>query len=306
MTQESNGEAGMRALLRSYTPAPQLQKALTAAETPDALRGGQLWRASWQNTRALVLLLADPTDAQETNQVPVVMATVAERPADGSAVPSVTAATRTLNALTVWTSLHARLGTHVLLTLVEDSADTALLARAAEARSRGPGADAAADPFDPSARLLAELVDDLSVLASAPTVPVAAVHAEVALKEMLSAPPAELLRTLTTKLDLRQDQAMALLRGQHALSAEQARRLEAIYDLPVGTLPDDRALPAAVVRELDHPRWRATWQAAASRTGSDEVSVKQRIGRRAYALAALESGPPNWTQRIALVLAAER
>ncbi len=307
MSNESESEAGMRALLRSYTPAAQLHEALNSTETPGDLRAGQLWRASWQNTRALVLLLNDATDAQEgTSEVPVALATLAEQPADRSAVPSLTAPTRTLHALTVWPSLQARLGTHVLLALVEHSAETAALATAATASSDGSGEQGAVDPFDPSARLLAELADELYILASAPTVLVATAGNQVRLKDALPGPPAQQLRTLTTELGLRQDQAMALLRDQHALTSEQARRLEAVYDLPAGTLPDDEALPAEVVRELDHPRWRATWRAAASRTGADEVSVKQRIGRRAYALAARESGPSNWTQRIALVLAAER
>lgn len=307
MSNESERDDGMRARLSSYAPSAQLLEALDVAATPEGLERGQLWRAAWQDTRALLLVLGDAEDSDvATRQLLVAVVTLAEQPAKDSSIAFLAASTTCFHEVTVWPSLTARIGTHVLLTLVEDSEETANLAVKVTSVADSLVGLGAVDAFDPSARLVAELADDLSALAEAPTVRVADPGARTRLWDALPGTPGEQLKTLTVELGLRQDQAMALLRDQHTLTAEQARHVEAVYELPPGALPDAAALPADVVRELDHPRWRAAWQAAASRMSSDEVSVKQIFGSRAYALAARETGPPDWTQRLALLLAAEQ
>ena len=309
MSNKSERDDGMRALLSSYTPRVELLETLDVAATPEVLRRGQLWRAAWQGTRSLLLVLSSAEGSDVARkELLVAVVTLAEQPADGSSVAFLSAPTTCFHEVTVWLSLTARIGTHVLVTLVEDSEETADLAVKAASVADSLGGPGSVEAFDPSARLLAELADELAVLAEAPTVRVADPGVRPRLKDALPGTPGQQLKTLTLELEVRQDQAMALLRDQHTLTAQQARRLESVYDLPPGTLPDATALPLplAVARELDHPRWRAAWLAAASRMSMDEVSVKQIYGSRAYALAARETGPPDWAQRLALVLAAEQ
>jgi len=284
----------LRLLTSSYSAPDSLRTALTHHTVPEELRPGQLWRATWEDTSLLVLIVSHFHDGAGQ----AVVATIGEEPPTDSQVPVVTFKADTARSVTAWISLQQVLHQRVLEVLIEDSRTS----RSAATELWANQVKRLIDVFDPGALLEAELRDELNVLALAPGLRVASEHPR-ALKDLLPGDGGSRLQAVRDLLGVTQNDAMELLRGRNGLTEQQARILEQGLALPHGVLPTAGGLPNDVVMELEHPRWRPQLRALAFKKDLAEREVKEQIGAKAYALAARESSStPDWRQRIELIL----
>ncbi|MFE4828113.1 hypothetical protein [Streptomyces sp. NPDC056672] len=263
---------------------------------------GQVWRARWEETSLLVLVLA--IAAREVHAVPVTI-----DPPGEDAASLVVDGARTAFGVesTVWAGLAGPVPLRVLDRVV-DAWESDLVTWAAETAVGEPspvppGARQGVIPmsvFDVSEEVRAELEDDLEALRSAPGLPAATGTEKVAaLAALLSGPPD--LPALGTALGVPQPEVMRILRGLVPLKPEQVEAVAGVTGLPVDAVAKTvRPLPAALVAAVEHPRWRETWIRRAQRSGISEGDARLFGGYGAFALAARQTGgeEPDWEGRL--------
>ncbi|MFC4943793.1 hypothetical protein ACFPFQ_09930 [Pseudonocardia sp. GCM10023141] len=246
-----------------------------------------------------MLIVGDFTDGSGE----VVVATPGEAPPTTSTIEHERVPTSTFRSLTLWPTVHGVLHHRVLDVMVEQSDVSTSLA--VQVRVDLPSTVLDEAPFDPGSELVAELRDDLARLQSAPAVPVRTAGPETRALE-LPGSGRQQLELLIETLGVNQNEAMELRRGRRTLTPAQAQVLETILGMRPGSLPSSAGIDPALALEIEHPRWREATRRRAARTGQDELSARVSLAADAYALAARESTTePDWTQRIALLVAGE-
>ncbi|MGW1866134.1 hypothetical protein ACWCPS_11305 [Streptomyces mauvecolor] len=270
---------------------------------------GQVWRARWEETSLLVLVLAI-TD-REVNAVPVTI-----DPPGEDAASLVVDGTRTAFGVesTVWAGLAGPVPLRVLDRVV-DLWEPDLVAWAAETADGGaPSVPAGArqgtvpaSVFDPSEEVRAELEDDLDALRAAPGLPEAkGTEKVVSLGALLNGLPD--LPVLGAALGVPQPEVMRILRGSVPLKPGQVEAVASATGLSVDAVAKTvRPLPAALVAAAEHPRWRETWIRRAKRLGVSEEEARLSGGYGTLALAARETGgaEPDWEGRLRQFLRGE-
>lgn len=287
----------LHAALSAYEAPEPLCEALAVGAHPD-VRPGQIWRANIPGVSLMVLIVDDfVTGAGE-----VVVTTPGESPPPDSAIDYRRVTTEVFRSLTLWPTVRGTLHHRVLDVMVEHSASSTALADQLHPSPHDLGDEYV---LDPGAELLAELRDDLARLQAAPAVPR---RTEDTGRQPLVLPGTarEQLELLIAQLGVNQHEAMELHRGRRALTAEQARALEAAIGMEPGTLPSSAGIAPDLAVEIEHPRWRDAARRRAARNAQDEVVARMSLAAEAYALAAREStADPDWRQRIALLVAGE-
>ncbi|MGA5818792.1 hypothetical protein ACPC54_13160 [Kitasatospora sp. NPDC094028] len=274
------------------------------------LAAGQVWRACWEETSVLVLILALAT--REVHAVPVTI----DPPGEDEACLVVDGARTAFGVkATVWAGLAGPVPMRVLDRVV-DSWELDLVAWAAEMAAGGSpsvpvGARQGIPPesaFDASADVRAVLEDDLEVLQSVPGLPAAEGSAKVVpLAELLKGRVPD-LSALGTALGLSQPEVMKILRGSAPMALGQVEAVADVTGLPVEAVAATvRPLPVALVAAAEHPRWRQAWKHRAKRLGVSEEDARLTGGYGAFALAARETGgaEPDWESRLRQFLRGE-
>ncbi|MFF8021399.1 hypothetical protein ACFZDJ_09760 [Streptomyces sp. NPDC007896] len=270
---------------------------------------GQVWRARWEETSLLVLVLAIAD--REVNAVPVTI-----DPPGEDAASLVVDGTRTAFGVesTVWAGLAGPVPQRVLDRMV-DLWGPDLVAWAAEMADGGaPSVPAGArqgtvpaSVFDASEEVRAELEDDLDALRAAPGLPEAkGTEKVVSLGALLKGLPD--LPMLGTALGVPQPEVMRILRGSVPLKPGQVEAVASATGLSVDAVAKTvRPLPAALVAAAEHPRWRETWIRRAKRLGVSEGEARLSGGYGTLALAARETGgaEPDWEGRLRQFLRGE-
>ncbi|TQF04401.1 hypothetical protein E6W39_21970 [Kitasatospora acidiphila] len=267
------------------------------------LAAGQVWRACWEETSLLVLILALAT--REVQAVPVTI-----DPPGEDAASLVVDGTRTAFGVeaTVWAGLSGPIPMRVLDRVV-DSWEPDLVAWAAEMAAGGApsvpaGARKGVAPvpvFGASEDVRADLEDDLEALRAVPGLPAAEGSAKVvSLKELLKGSLPD-LPALGTALGLSQPQVMRILRGSAPVAPGQVEAVAKVTGLSVEAIAATvRPLPPALVTAAEHPRWRQAWRRRAQRLSVSEEDARLTGGYEAFALAARETGgaEPDWEGRL--------
>ena len=270
---------------------------------------GQVWRARWEETSLLVLVLGIAD--REVNAVPVTI-----DPPGEDAASLVVDGIRTAFGVesTVWAGLAGPVPLRVLDRVV-DLWEPDLVAWAAEMADGGaPSVPAGArqgtvpaSVFDPSEEVRAELEDDLDALRAAPGLPEAkGTEKVVSLGALLNGLPD--LPALGAALGVPQPEVMRILRGSVPLKPGQVEAVASATGLSVDAVAKTvRPLPAALVTAAEHPRWRETWIRRAKRLGVSEGEARLSGGYATLALAARETGgaEPDWEGRLRQFLRGE-
>lgn len=289
--------------------SPGLLEAVRSAENstlmPDPVRG-QLWRASWEDVRQLVLVL------RVTGTGTAVVAPVtADTPAnDESAVMLDANLTILGHAVTVWSGLAAEIPLFVFDLVIGAVAPT--IVRVAEHAAIGerwenlPEGVSMGTPvesvFDPAAGVQAELSDVLECFRDATWAP-DSLPSGKSLRELLMgrADMPALMRELTEALDLKLPEVIDLLKGTRPVDPEHVPAIARTTGLTEQeVLSAASPIPDSLVRELDRPRWRKALRAQRRRDES-EASARLTVAYGTLALAARQTGPvaaDPWPQRI--------
>lgn len=256
---------------------------------------GQLWRAAWEGTAELVLLLAVEGDVLE-----VAVVTTDVGYADDTTVILPTHATPLKVELGVWIGLRRKVPARVLdrhLGSVGGAwAGTAALERAVTHGDASNG-DAVVSGSDPRGEYRARLADALEGLAQAQWVP-SGNGRLASLLRSAGLQPAELVSTL----DISPQDALALLRSRLSVSLEQAERLAPTLAMSATeVLRANPQPPADLVARLDDPRRRSQLRAVAARRGQDERAARLAVAYGTLRLAARQTGGsdgPDWDSRL--------
>ena len=294
--------------------SPTLVKAARSAENTAIVHDparGQLWRALWDDVAQLVLVLRI-IGAGTAVVAPV---TIDPPACDESTV--VVSADQTMlgHTATLWGRLAMEVPFLVFDLLVGELAPTVV--DAVEHVAAGGGAEMLPEgvsvgtpvmsPFDPAAEVRAELSDALECLRGAAWAP-QALGSGKSLRELLRgrSDVQVLMEELTKALGLGLPDVLSILMGKRPVTPEQAPAVARITGLTEEeVLTAVSPLPAALVSELDRPRWRKALRAQ-RKPGESETAARLSVAYGTLALAARQTGPasaPSWPQRIRQYLA---
>lgn len=285
------------------TAYQRLVAAAAGLKVPDAVRQvatappqdpqpGQIWRAVWDDTIQLLLITAAGDD-DPLRAVPASF----ERYADTDTLLLPAQATTLEQPLALWWGLEATLPWCVLDRQVSEltSRPPALtfrtLAAAVPGTQRGSGTALSA----PTIEYRGVLADQLALLASAQWAP----QGSGGLNQLFRDHGITALQ-LGVELKLPPPQALAVWRGQLALTADQAATLADRLDQPASQLlAANPALPPAVVHELNRPLRRKQVKALAAQHDEAERDARLRAAYGIYTLAARDEdrAQPNWKAR---------
>lgn len=285
------------------TAYQRLVAAAAGVKVPDAVRQvatappqdpqpGQIWRAVWDDTIQLLLITAAGDD-DTLRAVPASF----ERYADLDTLLLPAHATTLEQPLALWWGLEATLPWCVLDRQVGEltSRPPALTSRTLAAAVPGTQWGSSTGPSAPTIEYRAVLADHLALLASAQWAP----QGSGGLNQMfrdhgITAP------YLAAELRLPPPQALALWRGQLALTADQAATLAGRLDQPASQLlAANPAVPPPVVHELNRPLRRKQVKALAAQHEETERDARLRAAYGIYTLAARDDDrtQPNWMAR---------
>ncbi|MBE8524107.1 hypothetical protein ILP97_42645 [Amycolatopsis sp. H6(2020)] len=266
---------------------------------------GQLWRASWDDTSLLVLLLE--VGNSEVNVVPLTIDPSAEDERSFVLAPEASALGV---AATAWIGLRGTLPTRVLDVIVDQLGfDVVAALDRAEARpddERGPllrRGEPIRSEFDAAAEVRAEIADDLEFLRSVPALPVrkdgqrTRPLAEV-LKGHVDLPA---LKSALRPFGLTQSDVMGVLRGTKPITFEQIPVIAETTGLPVEVVSEAvQPLPPDLAAEAERPRYRQAWRELATQDSVDETTARLNGAYGAFALAARQTGAgsPRWAERL--------
>ena len=269
----------VRKLLSEMTVPAGLTAALSAADVPESIEPGQVWRVRWDDQAALVLLTAVTEHAVTAASV-----TLVEQPPTGSQVPVLHFVSEALPGATVWPGTRTELPLRVLERLLERSEDTSLIAAQVEKAQ-----DAEIDVFDEGLDVLARLTDELLDLAGVPELPVQG-ESTSTLREQLGNDTKGNLELLQELLGVPLSAALALHQGKEQLMPEQTA---ALVSAGVLTKVPDLAFPSEYVVELGQPRFKSIVLAKAAERGWGEFETRCVAAKDAYALAARVTADGN-------------
>ncbi|MET9030954.1 hypothetical protein ABZW96_35920 [Nocardia sp. NPDC004168] len=270
---------------------------------------GQLWRASWDETSLLVLVLR--VEQTTVAAAPVTVDPPAED--EHCAVVGITATALEVEA-TVWMGLRSELPMRVLDTVVDQWADRIVddlnsdsVELSADDQSLVRRGLPITSEYDTAAAIRAEIADDLDALRSSPALPASTGEDKgrplaAVLGESLDLAA---LAAVLKPFGLNQGETMQIVRGKKGLTPDQARAVADSTGIAVeAVLNAVQPLPQALVAEAEHPRWRESWRAWAEQEGVDEATARIRVSYGAYALAARQTGSnaPDWAGRLEQVL----
>jgi len=256
---------------------------------------GEIWRARWEDTALLVVLV----DVTRTTVVAAPVTVEPELATTAAAVLPPEGSTLDL-ALAVWDELAAQLPTAVLdrhlgalaAHWAQLSVEEAL-SRLSASRGRPPlGAN------DPCVEEQARLEDALEVLAHATWVP----KGTGTLGQLLSdlGVTSDQLRALP---GVQPAQVLGLRRGMRPLTAPQVDALVTLTSTPANVWwAANPALPAGLVELLDQPQTRARVTRLAAHDGCSEIEERRAVAYDVLALAARqtgERGAEDWSGRLA-------
>jgi len=271
----------------------------------DDVRAGQLREAIW-NQREATVLIVDVDDARAE----VIVNPVSLEPgvADANTVLLEGELSPLRGGVAIWPNINATMSFVVLDDVVAELPNdtlSTLPARDTQGARRlrhgeSPRFGSMPLPGSGAERAINELFDSIDELASVRPHRPSTSEAQKQTKFPLG------LAALIDTLGITQAAAMAVIKGQRALSSDQAEAVARVANVPIeDVLAAAQPLPDDLVRELMEPRWRSTIRNLAH--AGDEDEAREELGRRAFALAARGkgSGRELWRQRIQAVLAAE-
>jgi len=291
------------------TASPGLLEAIRSAENatlmPDPVRG-QLWRASWEDVRQLVLVL------RVTGTGTAVVAPVTADPptSDESSLMLDASLTVLGHAATVWGGLAAEIP-FLVFDLVIGAVAPAIVTAAeevavGEGRENLPEGVRAGTPvesvFDPAEEVRAELSDALEFFRDATWAP-HVLSSGKPLRELLMgrSDVRDLMRELAEALSLKLPEVIDLLKGTRPVNPRHVPAIARITGLTEQeVLSAASPIPGDLVRELDRPRWRKALTAQRLQGGS-EMSVRLTVAYGTLALAARQTGSAAadpWPQRV--------
>jgi hypothetical protein len=273
-------------------------------DSPDFdVKRGQIWLARWRNESLTVLTLAGADAARTVLAAPVTIEPELEDEdsvvLDAGVNPFDTAATiwfGLARQIPVFTFVHpiSSVSEHVLY-----GAERLAVSSAAETQSTGMRRGHAYHFNEsPSAAQRAELDDLLETWIS--DMRPLAVSSTSKASSARRKPPFTFLQVMAA-LDVRQPQAMDIVRGKHHLATGEAERLAQHVGCTVEEiLSTVEPLPEEALVELEQPRWRHLVRSEAAEQGINEPAARVRIGYQALALAARQHGAGEqvWKQRL--------
>lgn len=285
------------------TAYQRLVAAAAGLKVPDAVRQvatappqdpqpGQIWRAVWEDTIQLLLITAAGDD-DTLRAVPASF----ERYADTDTLLLPAQATTLEQPLALWWGLEATLPWYVLDRQVSEltSRPPALTSRMLAAAVPGTQWGSGTAPSAPTIEYRGVLADQLALLASAQWAPQGLGGLNQLFRDHgITAPQ------LATELKLPPPQALAVWRGQLALTADQAATLADRLDQSASQLlAANPALPPAIVHELNRPLRRKQVKALAAQHDETERDGRLRAAYGIYTLAARDDDRtrPNWMAR---------
>jgi hypothetical protein len=274
---------------------PESVRAVMAA-TPQDPQHGQIWRAVWEDTVQLLAITA--VDDDEVRAVPASL----ERYADAETLLLPAGASTLKQPLALWWGLEQSLPWCVLdrqvsqLTVPLPASINLALPEPVSGLSAGARwGSAELSLAAPDAEYRGLLADHLSTLRAARWAP----EGSGALPELLQQRGIT-ARALASELDLEPARALAVRRGQHPLTADQAGTLAVLLGLSTHeVLAGNPALPQQVVRELNRPLRRGQVRALAARYLESETQARHRAAYGTFALAARQDdrSHTDWTAR---------
>lgn len=288
--------------------APQLSAAGRRARFGDThdhpIHPGQIWRASWDDVRRLVVIRY--VEGTEIDVIPLTVDPPAE---DADCFVLDDRSTAFGADATLWAGLSTTLPMRVLDEIIDQLTDK-MSTWACDPDSNLPDGvrrgRAPSHPFDTSIEVRAMIGDDLTALRSSPALPVAPDgdgQPVLTLASILGKNvDLEALVSALSPLGLDQPAVMSLLRGKRPVSPEIASAIASVTGIEAARVAGAvKPLPARFVEEVDHPRWRHVWRERAQRTGSREEDARLAVSYEMFARAARQTGgqEPDWHARLA-------
>jgi len=299
---------GLLALAEEFRVPQELRDAVAAAAVPRP-SAGQLWRAADGSAVVLGVLLSARTGEDGLPGVLLCPLTLDVDDTSGSGV-GVTSPVLGDADGRLWPGLARWLPLAVLDHFLDDGQE--LLAAAGQVEAAASAAadnpDSATtlldtlDVFSGSAQALAEVADDVSVLASCARLAVApanttATRPAAPLLEALPGSGADKIRTVQEVLGVSNADALAVLRGRRPLSEQETDQVRRHLGLRTEDVHHD-GFPPALVAELEQPRWRRALMSATP-PPPDLATARAAAAAGVYVLAARDSAAePNWAERI--------
>lgn len=300
-------------LVRRSPPRPDLaERGIARRPDPNedvVLEAGQVWRARWERTT--VLLLVIEVGGLAVRAAPLTVDPPAE---DSTSVVVDSAATSLGVEVTVWLGLASEVPLRVLDRQVDSWSEDVIsqvfaAARSPEEHTTGGvrAGRAIEDDHAPEALVRAELADELDALRRVPGLPVETPGANYPMLASLLGEKLN-LKALREALRLPQPDVMEILRGKFPLTPDLIGKIARATGLPADAVARSaRPLPHDLVVLVEHPKWRPALAERAKALGSDEMSARLSAGYGAFALAAREtgSGEPDWEGRLRTFLVSE-
>lgn len=285
------------------TAYQRLVAAAAGLKVPDAVRQvatappqdpqpGQIWRAVWDDTIQLLLITAAGDD-DTLHAVPASF----ERYTDPDTLLLPAQATTLEQPLALWWGLEATLPWCVLDRQVSEltSRPPALTSRTLADAVPGTQWGSGTAPSAATTEYRGVLTDQLAFLASAQWAPQGSGDLDQLFRDRgITA------AQLGAALKLPPPQALAVWRGQLALTADQAATLAEHVERPASQLlAANPALPPAVVHELNRPLRRKQVKTLAAQHDETERDARLRAAYGIYTLAARDDDRTqlNWTAR---------
>lgn len=281
------------------------QAAQAAAINPETLTAwlgpppepapGQIWRARWGGVAEAVLLITAQGNAVET--LPV---TFDDEEADAGAV-LVDKSDSTLDTgIVIWFDIQTTLPTRVLerhlgsVSARLSNLDWSHLVDGMDGLERG---EELVYDSDPRRAVRAELEDRLEELSRADWLGAGSGELGQILRDAGLTPSA-----LADTLDIPVQRSMSILRGQVAITQEEAERLsKAVGRTAAELLASNPVPPADIVSLLDQPGRRSQILMFAEKRGIPEIEARREAAFGTLALAARQTGDtkaPEWGSRL--------
>jgi hypothetical protein len=298
---------GLLALAESFSVPKALREAVLDATVPPPA-AGQLWRAEDGPVAMLGLVVSVRSGEDRLPDVLLCPVTLDVEDESGSGVV-VASSVLGDDGVVLWPGLARWVPVAALDHLLDDGQD--LLAAASDAEAAASAAadepDSAfallneVDVFSGAAQALAQVADDMSLLALMARLAIAvadprASQDRTSLMEALPGSGADKIRALTDVLGVSGPDAMAVLRSRRALTDDEADRLRRHLGVG-GQEVQHHGFPLELVAELEQPRWRRPLLDEAPNVGLTQARAAAAAG--VYGLAARDSAAePNWAERI--------
>lgn len=289
--------------------APQLSSARRRARFGDTrdhpIHPGQIWRASWDDIRRLVVIRQ--IEGTELDVIPLTVDPSAE---DADCFVLDDRSTAFGTDATLWAGLSTTLPMRVLDEIIDELTDgTSAWASDPDSTSLPDGVRrgrAPSHPFETSIQVRATISDDLIALRSSPALPVAGDGDSQPVPTLASIlgtnVDLEVLVSALSPLGLDQPAVMSLLRGKRPVSPQIASAVARVTGIDEAVVAGAvQPLPARFVEEVDHPRWRQVWRAHTQRAGGREEDARLAASYEMFARAARQTGAqePDWRARLA-------